>query len=435
MCGSGKTFVEKVLRRMTVSANKLFAISMLFVLNGVLLGQASEPILNTTYQSSVRPDLKAASFTEPSQITDVQAKPHSILWLGDLEHATELSLQTGRPILVHFEQPNCRGSLHANQTTFQHPEFIQVIYNDFVPVRINVLAKPELGKKFKITQTPTDIILDAEGELVYRGITEPNAASYATKLATFGAVSNKQEETLDIDVGFEVDTVDFNTSQPITPAVAPANYPQLTQQQPQYPPQYQSQAHRTSPQYQSQSENNYVPPQNSQQVPLPQTRQALPPAYPQQPALQTQPTQQIHQPPSEKQLYPPSVQIPRQNQPKLGLDGYCPVSLSDLNNGGAQWVKGDPQFGIIHRGRIYLFAGQHQLDIFKKYPERLAPVISGYDPVIFTDQRKLVDGIRELGVSYKGQVYLFNSKHSLQQFWTAPDRYANHAGAAMQRTR
>jgi YHS domain-containing protein len=98
-------------------------------------------------------------------------------------------------------------------------------------------------------------------------------------------------------------------------------------------------------------------------------------------------------------------------------------------------VKGDPQFGIIHRGRLYLFAGQQQLDIFKKYPERLAPVISGYDPVVFTDQRKLVDGIRELGVSYKGKVYLFNSKQSLQQFWTAPDRYANQATAAMQRTR
>ena len=406
---------------------------MLFVLNGVLLGQASEPILNTTYQSSVRPDLKAASFTEPSQITDVQLKPHSILWLGDLEHATELSLQTGRPILVHFEQPNCRGSLHVNQTTFRHPDFIQVIYNDFVPVRINVLAKPELGKKFKITQTPTDIILDAEGELVYRGITEPNAASYATKLATFGAVNNKHKETLDIDVGFEVDTVDFNTSQPMTPDVAPANYPQAIQNQPRYRPQHQPQANRALPQYQNQPEANYVPPQHLQQVPLPRSGQGLPPTYPQQPVLQ--PQQQIDQAPTEARLQPPRVQFPQQNQPRLGLSGYCSVSLSDLNNGGAQWVKGDPQFGIIHRGRLYLFAGQHQLDIFKKYPERLAPVISGYDPVIFTDQRKLVDGIRELGVSYKGQVYLFNSKHSLQQFWTAPDRYANHAGAAMQRTR
>ena len=85
-----RTFVEKVLRRMTVSANKIFAISMLFLFSGALSGQASEPILNTTYQSSVRPALKAISYTGPSQITDVQAKPHSILWLGDLEHATEL---------------------------------------------------------------------------------------------------------------------------------------------------------------------------------------------------------------------------------------------------------------------------------------------------------------------------------------------------------
>ena len=136
---------------------------MMLLITVNVSAQTSEPVLNATYKRAIKPTLKPTSFASPAQITDIQAKPARILWLGDMEHATELSLQTGRPILIHFEQPNCKGSLYAHQTTFNHPEFVQVVYDHFVPVRINVLAKPDLGKKFNITQTPTDIVLDIEG--------------------------------------------------------------------------------------------------------------------------------------------------------------------------------------------------------------------------------------------------------------------------------
>ncbi len=377
------------------------------------LAQSNEPVLRTTFQSPVKSVIKTDAYQPPNQFAEFQATPHSILWLGDLEHATELSLQTGRPILIHFEQPQCRGSVHANQVTFQNPEFIKTVYEQFIPVRINVLAKPELGKRFEITQTPTDIILDAEGEQIFRGITEPNAASYATKLATFTSANATDADALAIDVGFEVDTVSFDD--PIANPVAPAAYPQQ------------------------------IPQANRNNIPRPQypngpTRKALPSTYPQtaqpQPPLQTQPQQPIRST-VPVQLQPPQIQIPpiSKSQPQLGLSGYCPVSLSDLNQEGAKWIKGDPQYGIIHRGRLYLFAGEHEMNVFRKYPERLAPVLSGFDPVVFADQRKLVDGIRELGVSYKGQVYLFQNKQSIQQFWTAPEHYAAAVNAAMQRTR
>lgn len=407
-----------------------FATSIIFLVTGILLGQSGEPILNTTYQSAVNPELKSISHTSHSQFTDLQAKPHSILWLSDMKHATQLSRQTGRPILLHFEQAHCQGSLHANQVTFTHPELIQVIYDHYVPVRINVLAKPSLGKQFKITKTPTDIILDADEEVIYSGITEPNALSYATKLATFATASNKQEASLDIDVGFEVDNVDFSGPPTFNSDVAPANYPQAVQS----PANYQNPV--------GQPQGTYTPRPTTQQPPLPQQGQPLPPSYPQTQkqrpsSLQGKPTQHVQQPPTAGRLQPPMVQIPgnQQNRPTLGLDGYCPVSLSDLNHGGAKWIKGDPNYGIIHRGKLYLFASRQQLDIFKKFPDRLAPVLSGYDPVIFTDRQRLIDGIRELGVSYKGQVYLFSNQQSLQQFWTDPGRYASSTNAAMQRAR
>ncbi len=424
------------------------ALLTLVTVSTSLFGQSNEPTLQSTFQSPIKPTIRTVAFQQPTQSADTQATPQSILWLGDLEHATELSLKTGRPILLHFEQPNCRGSLQATQVTFKNPEFIQTVYEQFIPVRINVLAKPELGQRFEITQTPTDIVLDAEGELIYRGVTEFNAASYATKLATYTSANSDQESALAIDVGFEVDNVDFDqpqASSAIGPQVSPANYPQqVPVNTPTTGPRAQYPAYNPAPQanrsYQYTQPQQATAPHQTQQIGPAQ--QSLPPTYPQvapapQQPLQTQPPRATHQPPLENQLQPPTVQIPtaRAEQPKMGLDGYCPVSLSDLNADGAKWVKGDPKYGIIHRGRLYFFAGSHELEVFRKFPERLAPVISGYDPVIFTDQKQLVDGIRELGVSYKGQVFLFHNKRSLQQFWTAPDHYTATANAAMQRTR
>lgn len=146
---------------MSVKVCFLALLSMVTV--STSFGQTNEPTLQSTYQSPIKPSIRTVAYQQPNQVADIQATPQSILWLGDLEHATELSLKTGRPILLHFEQPNCRGSQQATQITFKNPEFIQTVYDQFIPVRINVLAKPELGQRFEITQTPTDIVLDAEG--------------------------------------------------------------------------------------------------------------------------------------------------------------------------------------------------------------------------------------------------------------------------------
>lgn len=420
-------------------AQKILAASLILLITGSALGQSYPPVGNMPYQSTRQSQM--VDYSTTTRAHNGQAMSQNILWLGDLEHATALSLQTGRPILLHFEQPNCRGSQMSNQITFKHVEFIQAVYAHFIPVRINVLAKPALAKRFKITQTPTDIILDAEGKIIYRGITESNPVSYATKLATFGGISNPQQDTVNIDLGFEVDTVDFSTSQS-NQQIAPATYPRTGQPQVNTPqPGYSAAPYQPAPQYQNQQLPAPNQPLVSQQSELNgqpvQRGQALPPAYPQahtQLPQQTRPMPESQRPgPMQPMVTPAPAGHPVQT--KLGLDGFCPVSLSELNDGGGNWVKGDPKYGIIHRGRLYFFAGQHQLNVFRKYPDKLAPIISGFDPVIFADQRQLVDGTRELGVSYKGRVFLFSNKRTLQQFWTAPERYAANAVAAMQRTR
>lgn len=105
--------------------------------------------------------------------------------------------------------------------------------------------------------------------------------------------------------------------------------------------------------------------------------------------------------------------------PPLGLDGFCPVSLAEQG----KWVPGDPQWGLIHEGRLYLFAGPSEQAKFAADPFRYAPVLSGYDVVLAVEKGVLVPGKREFGGWYEGRVYLFANEETLRRFDANPVRY------------
>jgi YHS domain-containing protein len=111
------------------------------------------------------------------------------------------------------------------------------------------------------------------------------------------------------------------------------------------------------------------------------------------------------------------------NVPTVALDGDCPVSLMTTN----QWVKGDPKFGCVHRGRIYLFASQECQDRFLQSPDLYSPLLAGYDPVIFHEQSTLVEGQKAHGVFMSRQgrqhVVLFRDEDTRAKFRESPAVY------------
>ena len=127
---------------------------------------------------------------------------------------------------------------------------------------------------------------------------------------------------------------------------------------------------------------------------------------------------------------PPAVG-PRQNPP-LGLDGYCPVTLVERE----RWVKGDPKFGAHHQGRTYLFASAEAQAKFLQDQgyQKYAPALSGFDPVKYAERGELVDGKRVHGVFFHNQVFLFADEAGLQQFWADPERYATIVRAEHERS-
>ncbi len=143
-------------------------------------------------------------------------------------------------------------------------------------------------------------------------------------------------------------------------------------------------------------------------------------------------------PPATPQQAPPSPAAASQGtgviaapsaavNPPLALEGFCPVELCERQ----RWTPGDPRYGLVHRGRTYLFAGAEQRDRFNADPDRYAPILSGTDIVLAIEQGRQLDGLRRHGVFYNGRVYLFSSEESLQRFAQRPDFYADQALQAM----
>lgn len=116
-----------------------------------------------------------------------------------------------------------------------------------------------------------------------------------------------------------------------------------------------------------------------------------------------------------------------QTTPAVALEGYCPITLVEHKS----WQKGNKEFGCIHRGKLYLFCCASHRDRFLQFPDRFAPMLSGYDPVIFAEEQRLVEGKREHGVFASGRVYMFANEETLKQFYASLDRYTDITFQAM----
>ena len=160
-------------------------------------------------------------------------------------------------------------------------------------------------------------------------------------------------------------------------------------------------------------------PQSGMQTPM----QATGPPVPQQMAQPVQPS--LGQTP-QRQVTPPVAggtmqQTPTQPAaPQYGLEGYCPVRLVETH----AWVRGNPQWGAVHRGITYLFAGPAEQQRFLQNPDRYAPVLSGMDPILALTRGVSVPGDRRHGVFYEGRIYLFSNEQTLEEFGRNPGRYA-----------
>jgi YHS domain-containing protein/thiol-disulfide isomerase/thioredoxin len=107
-------------------------------------------------------------------------------------------------------------------------------------------------------------------------------------------------------------------------------------------------------------------------------------------------------------------------EPKPALAGYCPVSLV----GDRKLVAGKAEHSVRHAGQTYRFASAAMSDRFRKDPERFIPANDGDCPVTELDRGAPKAGNPRWGVLYQGRLYLCASDDARRRFLGAPERYA-----------
>jgi YHS domain-containing protein len=470
-----------------------------------------------------------------------------IEWVGSWAEAQALAARHQRLVLIHFWSQDCAPCLKLERSVFNQPEFVRAVSTNYVPWKVNVTENPAVARDFGVDRWPTDVVLSASGQELYRGASPVDANRYIATLdqiasharlgmpagvnpgpdvapssiangvnhaSAFLAESPPAGSAYQPPMGYQPPTGTQSPSgvgnpgaytaqsayNPATP-YGPTNVPMLpanpgtvygppssnpppttygppgptygattppaakpvpeAPRSPAYvmnqwvapestaarPPQAEQRVSYTTP-YGGEFQPLAGPARN---VPADNTASPFPVAPSVPPLGAPGASTVILGPPSyDTTVTPPSMTAPGVSpstlgpptsveQPPLppatdtgpaGLDGYCPVTLVEQE----KWVRGDPKWGARHRGRLYFFlspeAQKRFLDDFNKY----APALSGYDAVKYSEQGKLVDGKRAHGVFYRSQIYLFADEAALQQFWTAPERYAATVRAEQQRS-
>lgn len=106
---------------------------------------------------------------------------------------------------------------------------------------------------------------------------------------------------------------------------------------------------------------------------------------------------------------------------EVALAGYCPVSL--LND--RKLIPGRPDLTIEHDGRVFRFASEAEKQAFRGKPDVFAPANDGRCPVSQVDRGDFQPGDPRWGVVYRGHLFLFKDDAERGRFAKDPERYAN----------
>jgi len=306
----------------------------------------------------------------------------AINWEGTIDSAKTTARQSNRLVLVFFSANWCQACHRLENDLRNQPGAVTALQANFVLVKVNYDYFPNTAKQYGVTRLPTTVILapGASGDVLAVIPEAMPVDLYLAKLNTIVADAKRRNAGAyaQIQVNPAVGSPSANPQQPGAAAMPGVN--------------------------------------GSLPVAAPSNRPVV-----EAPAMG---------PVSGPATGHAETGIPLDSQkpsvgpnPPLGLDGYCPVQLIESG----RWHKGDKAWGMVHRGRVYLFSGVEERRRFQADPDRYAPVNSGNDVVLALDLGRSVTGFREHGAQYDGHIYLFASEGTLEKFRANPRYYADRA--------
>lgn len=346
-----------------------------------------------------------------------------IAWRTDLTTAHAEAKAQNKPLLLHFYSDNCVWCDRLEAGAFRSAEVGNAVASGFVPIKIHAGKSPELAKMFKVTKFPTDVVVTPVGQTLAHGVSPQDPNRYISMLAKAGS-QMPASVTPAIPAGAPV---------PPDPGMMPGQ------------PQQQLAANTVAPSQMPQAQAQMAMPPRSVAGqpavnPYQQAGMSLPGgATARLAGARTDgmslgmPAQMMESPAMEVAAEAAPVSQPTASQPtasqattpKLAMEGFCAVTVIDED----KWEEGNPKFGVVHLGKLYLFASGEKMESFLADPTPYTPVLNEIDVVRFFEERQIVPGKRRFGMRdpIHQRMFFFADQAAMDHFFNEYERYTDAA--------
>lgn len=335
-----------------------------------------------------------------------------IAWRTDLTTAHAEAKAQNKPLLLHFFSDNCIWCDRLEAGAFQSPEVSAALAQGFVPIKIHAGKSPEIAKMFKVSKFPTDVVVTPAGKTLAHGVSPQDPTRYIAMLA--GAGRQMMPQASPVAPATQRLAQKVHSPQPSAGTGGAMTNPHVAQTAVASVGDTALPGGATTRLAGARTEGMTLgmPSQSmspSEAMPMPEETamdMATPPSNPEPPAAE------------------------ESTIPKLAMEGYCAVTVIDED----RWAEGNPKFGVVHLGKLYLFESQNKMAMFLEDPTPYTPILNEIDVVRFFEERKIVRGKRQFGMKdpVHGRMFFFADEAAMNHFYNEYARYTDAAVEVMQ---
>lgn len=307
-------------------------------------------------------------------------------WMTKFIQAEQHARNTGQTLVVHFYADWCGPCRTMERKVLNSGDVRQALSQGMVGVKVNADRNSGLMQRFGVRSLPTDVFLAPDGTVLEKSTGSTSKQDYLANLLRLRVSPVAAADRSNRRMPYAVPSNSPPKEIQITQVSMPVDSTSLTATE-QNSVEPSAEAHRRSAAAETGIHDK------SAQVAV--TRSSSEPAH-------------------------------ETTELKIGLDGYCPVSLTT----GRQWKRGRKHLEYKFEGVRYLFHGADELRQFSSSPAQFAPVLRGCDAVTLAAHGRMVPGAVAFGARFRDRVYFFTTADNRKTFLANPREFAPPAARA-----